>query len=70
MKIKNISSFALFSFFLLFTLRQITLATPMLYAQSAGTATWIVSISVGILIGLIVFILMKLYKPFTRSIFI
>lgn len=64
MKIKNLSSFALFSFFLLFTLRQLTLATPMLYAQSVGTATWIAAISVAILIGIILLILMKLYKPF------
>ncbi|MBE5822410.1 MAG: hypothetical protein E7311_07505 [Clostridiales bacterium] len=64
MKIKNISSFSLFCFFLLFTLRQITLATPMLYAQTVGTATWIVTIFVGILIGIIVYLLIKLYRSF------
>ena len=64
MNIKKISNFSLFCFFLLFTLRQITLATPMLHAKEAGNATWLSSIFVSILAIAFLFLLFILYKKF------
>lgn len=64
MNIKKISNFSLFCFLLLFTLRQITLATPMLHAKEAGNATWLSSIFVSILAITFLFFLFKLYKQF------
>lgn len=64
MRIKNISCFSLFCFFMLFTLRQLTLATPMFFAQMVGTATWLVSIFVSIIIFFVLLLLKALYKSF------
>ena len=61
---KFVSNFSIICFLINFTLSQLILSLPIIFSRVAGTAAYLVSIYIAILIFLLMSLMTKLYHPF------
>ncbi len=65
MNLKYTSVFSVFCYFFNFTLAQLILALPLFYARLVGNAGPILSIYIFVIVFIYMYIIYKLYKPFS-----
>lgn len=61
---KFVSNFSIVCFLINFTLSQLILSLPIIFSRSVGTAGYILSIYVALLVFILMSLMTKLYKPF------